>query len=101
MPILRKLIRQELSYDSSTDIYLRCRVDLKSNAVGTEAPYFMHVGLPAVNESDEIRYFGTPATRIRRPADGSNWYAPGHDFGEVTVVGMIRTMSEQKHSYML
>ena len=72
MPILRKVIRQELSHNSSTDIYLRCRVDLTSNAVGTEAPYFMHVDMPAVNESDETRSFGTPDTRTRRLVDGCN-----------------------------
>ena len=53
-PIFSKVIGRELSHDSSSDIYLRCRVDLTSNDVGTEAPEFMHLGLPAVNALDEL-----------------------------------------------
>ena len=75
-PISRKVIGQKLSHDSISNIYLRCRVDFRSNTVGTEAPYFMNLGLPAVNAPDELRYFGTPATRVGRPTDGSNWSAP-------------------------
>ena len=77
-PIFRKVIVQELFQDSSAGIYLCCRVDLASNAVGTEAPDFMYLGILAINASDELRSFGTPATRVGRPMDGSNWYAPVH-----------------------
>ena len=55
----------------------------------------MHLGLPAINTSDEIRSFGTPATRVVIPTDGSNWGTPGLVFIEVTAVGMTRTRSEQ------
>ena len=51
------------------------------NAVGTEAPDFFHLGLLDFNASDEFNPFGTPATRVRIPIDGSHWYVPGHAFG--------------------
>ena len=88
-----------MSHDSSADIYLLYRVDLKSNSVGTIAPNFMHLGLPAINASDELKSFGTPTTRFGRPTDGSNWSVMGHVFGEVTEVGMSGTRSEQNYRY--
>ena len=80
-PILSNVIRLEMSHNSSANIYLRYRVDFTSNAVGTEAQYFIHLGLLTVNASDELRPLGTPAARVRRTMDGSNWYTPGHVFG--------------------
>ena len=79
-PIFSKVIVQELSNDSSADIYLYCRVDFMSNSFQTEAPDFMHLGLLAVNALDELRSFGTPATRVGNPTDGLNWSAPSHVF---------------------
>ena len=69
------------------------------NAVGTEPPDLMHLGLMAVNALDELRCFGTLATRVGRPTDGFNWSAPGNCFGEVTASGMSGTRSEQNYSY--
>ena len=88
-PIFRKLIGRELSHSSIANPYMRCRVDFTSNVVGTEAPYFMHLGIPAVNTLDELNPFGTPATRVRRPTDGFKFSVPGHVFGEVTAVGIM------------
>ena len=59
----------------------------------------LHLGLPAVNTLDEFNAFGTPATIVIRPTDGSHWSAPGHVFGEVTAVLMSGTTSEQNYSY--
>ena len=70
-----------------------------SNDVGTEAPYFMHLGILAVNALDEFNTFGNPVTRVRRPTDGFHLSAPGHVYGEVTVVGISGMRSEQKYSY--
>ena len=70
-----------------------------SNAVGTEAPHFVDLGLPAVNTSDEFNIFGTLPTRIRMPIDGSHWSASDHVFGESTVVGMSATRSEIDYIY--
>ena len=50
--IFIKLIGHEISHGSSTDLYLRCRMDFANNAVGTEAPHFVELGIPAVNTSD-------------------------------------------------
>ena len=60
MPIFSKLIRQEISHNYSNNIYLRCTVEFMSNFVGTKAPDFMYLGLPAVNASDKLRSFSTP-----------------------------------------
>ena len=72
MTTFRELIGREHSHDSSTKIYLRCRVNFMRNAIGTEIPDFMNLGLPAVHASDELGSFGTPATRVRRPTDEYN-----------------------------
>ena len=74
--IFRKLIGREISHGSSADIYLRCWMDFASDVVQTEAPYFLELGLSAVNTSDEVGIFDTPTTIIRRPKDGSHWSAP-------------------------
>ena len=97
-PVFGNLIRRELSHNSSINIYSRCRVNFTSNAVRTEASDFIHLGLPAINTLDELRSFGTPATRFRRPTDGSNWSAPGQVFGELTRAIMSRTRSEKNYS---
>ena len=85
-PIFSKAIGRELFHNSSSDIYLRCRVEFTSNVVGTEAPDFMLLGLPAVNTSNEVMSFGTPNTRVGRTTNGSNWSGPVHMFGELTAV---------------
>ena len=98
MPIFSRVIGRELSHDSSTNIYLRCRGNLTRNSVGTESPYFMHLGIPAVHVLDELRSFGTPDTRFVRPADGPNWSTPGCVFGKATVVTVSGTRSEKNYS---
>ena len=90
-PTFSKVIGRELSHDSITNIYLRCLMNLTHNAVKTESPNFMNLGLSSVHTSDELRSFSIPATRIGRPMDGSNWLLPGHVFGEVPADRMSRT----------
>ena len=68
-PIFSKVIRRELSYNSSADISSSCRVNFISNAIGTKILDFMHLGLTAVNASDELRSVGTPTTRVGRHMD--------------------------------
>ena len=91
--IFSKVIGCELSHGSSADLHLRCRMDFASNIVGTEAPHFVELGLPAVNTSDQVNIIGTTSTRIRRPEDGSHWAALDHVFVEATAVGMSVTRS--------
>ena len=93
-----KVIGQELSHATSADIYLRCRVNFTHNSDRTKIPYFMNLGLLAVHTSDERRSFGTSATRVRRPTDGSNWGAPGRVFSEATVVRESGTSSKKNYS---
>ena len=90
---------RDMSDSLSTDIYLRCRMEFTSNTVGTEAPDFVHLGIPADNALDEFNPFSTPTTRVRRLTDGSHCSATGSVFGEVAVVGMSRIRSEQNYSY--
>ena len=98
-PIFNKVIGRELSHNSSSDIYLRYRAEFTSNAVGTEAPEFVYLGIPDVNASDKFSSFGKPNTKVGRPTDGSNWYVLGNVFGEVTAFGVSGTRSEQNYSY--
>ena len=91
--IFRKVLGRELSDSISFDIYLRCPMDFTTNTVGTEAPNFVNLGLPAVNASDEFNTFVEPSTRVRRPHYGSHWSMPGHVFGETTLVAMSATRS--------
>ena len=56
------LISRELSHSSISNLYLRCRMDFASNAIGTEAPHFVDLRLLAVNASDEIKILVTPTT---------------------------------------
>ena len=53
-------------------------MDLTSNAVGTKTLYFVHLELPSVNAPDELKTFGTPSNRVRKPIDGFNWSATGN-----------------------
>ena len=80
MSIFSNVIGYELYHSSSTDLYSCFRMDFASNAVGTEAPNFVYLGLLAINAMDEFNIFSTPATRIRRPTDGPHWYTPDHVF---------------------
>ena len=68
------------------------------DAVLTESPNFMNLGLSSVHTSDELGSVFIPTTRIGRPIDGSNLIPPGHIFGEVTADRVIRTRSEQNYS---
>ena len=74
-------------------------MDFNSDSVGIEALDFVHLGILAVNASDELNPFCTPDTRARQPTNGYHWSGLGHVSGEVTAVGMRRTRSEQNYSY--
>ena len=97
-PIFSKVTGREMFHDSSANISLRCRVDFTSNTFRKESPDLKNLGILAVNASDELRSFGTPATIFGRLTDGFNWSAWGNVFGEVTEVGMSGTRSEQNYS---
>ena len=97
-PTFSKLIGQELSDNSSAKIYPRCRVSFMHDAVVTEIPNFMNLGLSVVHTSDELGSFSIPATRIGRLKYGSNWLLPSHLIGEVTAARMSGTRSEQNYN---
>ena len=77
MPSFSKIIVQELSHDSSVNIYSHCQMNFTRNFVGTEIPNFMNLELPAAHTLDELRSFSTPATRVISTKDGFKWSTPG------------------------
>ena len=97
--IFSKLLGQELPDSISSDIYLRYLMDFTSNAVRTEAPNFVNLGLPDVNASNEFNTFGTPATRFKRLMYGPHWSAPDHVLGEAMAVGISGTRSKIDYSF--
>ena len=91
--IFSKVIGCELYHGSSADLYSCCRMDFAINDVRTKASYFVELGLPAINTSDEFNILGTPATRIRMSKGGYRWSALDHVFWEATAVEMSATRS--------
>ena len=98
--VFSKAIGSELFDSLSAKIYLRCQMDFTSNAVRTEVPDFVDLGLLAVNASDKFKTFGNPATRARRPTDVHHWSFLDHAIGEATEVGKSGTRSEPEYSYI-
>ena len=98
VPTFSKVIFIKLSNESSTNVYLRCRMNLMRDAVLTESPNFRNLGLLSVHTSDEFGYVFTPTTIIRRLEDRSNWILPDHFIGEVTTDRLSRTISEKNYS---
>ena len=97
--IFNKVIGCGLSHNSSSNLYLRFWMDFVNNLVQTEAQYFVELVVPAINTLDEVGIFRNPATRIRKPTDGSHWSVLDHVFGEETAVGTSAIRSEQDYSY--
>ena len=97
--IFSKVIGHKLSDGSSDNLYLRCRMDFRSDVVQTEAPQLVDFGLTAINTLNESRVFGAPATSIRRPTDVSHWITPDHVFGEATAFGMSSAKSDHDYIY--
>ena len=73
-------------------------MNLKCDAILTESPNFVNLGLSSVHTSDELRSVFIPTTIIGRPMDGSNRILSGHRIVEVTADIVSRTRSEQNYS---
>ena len=97
--IFRKVTGRELSHSSSAKLYLLCRIYFTSNAVQTEAQYFMELGIQDINTSNEFVIQATPATRFRRPTDGTHWSARDHFFDKATAFRISATRSEKYYSH--
>ena len=97
-PILNKVIGQKFADKSSADVNSRCRMNFGSDAVFTESPNFVNMGIAFVHTSDELGSIFIPATRIGPPTDGSNWLLSSHSIGEVTVDRVSRTASEKDYN---
>ena len=83
-PIWSKVIGRKFSQKSSSDVYLRCWMNLTRDTVLTKIPNFMNLGILFIHTFDELWSVFIPTTRIGRPTDGSNWLLPGQFIGEVT-----------------
>ena len=59
----------------------------------------MYMRFSTINTLDERNGLSNPATRIRRPADGSHWSAKDHVFGEATAVVMREVISCKDYTY--
>ena len=97
--IFRKVIGHKLSYGSSGDLYLRCRMNFANNPFQTQAPDFIDLGILTINKLNKIDVLGTPATSIQCPTDGSHLSAPDHVFGEATAEGMSAEKSYHNYNY--
>ena len=56
-PTFSKVIVRKLSDKSSADVYLRCWMNFTRDAVLTEIPNFLNLGMSSVHESDELGSF--------------------------------------------
>ena len=99
--ISSKVIGHNFSNGSIGDLYLRCIMIFATDNVQTQIKQVMDLGLSTINTLDESICLSTPATRIRRPTDGSHWIAPDHVFGEAIAVGTSEAKSDHDYNYKL
>ena len=70
-------------------------MNLTHDAVITEIPNFMNLGLSSVHTLDELGSVFITTTRIVRLTDGSKWILPGHIIDEVTSDRVSRMRPEK------
>ena len=97
-PTWSKATVRKFSDKSSSDVYSRCWMKLMHDAVLTESPNFINLGLSYVHTLDELISVFITITRIVRLTDGPNWLPTGHIIGEVTADRVSRMRSEQNYS---
>ena len=97
-PTWSKAIGRKFTDESSADVNLRYRMNLTYDAVLTESPNFVNLGILSVHTSDELGSVFVPNTTIGTLTDGSNWLLPGHCIGNVTAYRVIRMGSEQDYN---
>ena len=73
-------------------------MNLTCDAILTEIPNFVNLGISSVHTSDELRSVFIPNTTIGTPTDGSNWLLPGHRIGNVKADIVIMMGSEQDYN---
>ena len=62
--IFSQVIGFKLSDGSSSDLYLRCRMNFAGGVLQTQTPQFMDLGFSATNALGESIFLSTPDTRI-------------------------------------
>ena len=97
-PTFSKIIGQELSNNSSSDIYSGCQVNFTRDTIVTKILNFMNLGLSDDHTSDELGSFIIPATIIGRPTYGYNCLLPGHLIGKVAAARISGTRSKQNYN---
>ena len=89
--VFSKVLGDKPSESSSWDLYIRCRMDLKSDLVQILTPRFVYLGLLTIDAPDK--------GRIWRPIDGDHWCVINHIFGETTAVGVSEEKSDCDYNY--
>ena len=97
-PIFSKVSGCKFTDRFSADFNSRFQINFGSDAVFTEIPNFVNLGLASVHTSDELGSVSIPTTIILTPTDGSNWLPTSHSIGEVTADRVSRTGSEQDNN---
>ena len=64
-----------------------------------QTPQLMDLEFSTIKSLDERSGLSTPATRTRRPTDGSHWITKDHVFGEATAVVMRQEKSYHDYNY--
>ena len=85
MPVFGKVVVPKTVPNEISNIYTRKRMDFGSNSVVTKSPNFMDLSLSPANTTDKLKSIISPATRVERLTNGSNWLASRHDIEEVRV----------------
>ena len=99
LSIFRKEIGDKLSNHLNSDLYMRCRMNLKAYPIQTQTPQFVDMGFLTIDALDDNSGFHTPATIIWRPTDGAHWSTPNNICGEITILGVSKANSDCNYNY--
>ena len=97
-PIFSNLIGQKFTDKSSSNVDLRCQINLTCDAVLTKSPNLVNLGLSNVHTSEKIGSVFIPTTRIGTPTDGSNCLLTGYHIGGVAADRVSKMGSEQDYN---
>ena len=68
-----------------------------SNAVFTQNPNFINLGLTSVNTTNKLGYVSVPTTRVRRPKISSDGIRHGHNTEEATADRVRETIANSDY----
>ena len=101
-PIFTDLFSNKLSNISIQDLYACIGMHLAEDPINFVTPQFVDLGFSNVDALDNRASLWTPSTRVRGPADVSNWIIPVYVLGEITAVGgAVRSKSDYNYKTYL